>query len=129
MAHFIERCICGIIITQCRCMNKDTELIISPCTHSEPQKSEPKSEASIELSTSAKLVKELISLPKNENSSALVTVDLWKVAELVLQKVAEARIDTLKITHGHQQTGTTLNDEYFIHNITMLERQLKADKE
>jgi len=43
-----------------------------------------------ELTTSAKLVEELINLPKNENSSALVTVDLWRVAKLIANKEAEA---------------------------------------
>jgi len=42
----------------------------------------------------------------------------------------EQKIDTLKTTHGHQQTGTILNDKYFIHNITMLEKELnKSDAE
>ena len=35
----------------------------------------------------------------------------------------DQKIDTLRITQGHQQTGTTLNDKYFMHNISMLEKE------
>jgi len=34
MNHFIERCECGIVINQCRCISPDKEqLVIKPCTH------------------------------------------------------------------------------------------------
>ena len=48
------------------------------------------------------------------------------IQKLVDEECIKARIDCLKITHGHMHTGTNLNDQYFIHNITMLEAQLRA---
>ena len=48
-------------------------------------------------------------------------------ARKLKEAVREARIDCLKITHGHMQTGTKLDDAYFIHNITMLEAELQKE--
>ena len=34
MSHFIEKCECGIVLNQCRCMSKSkTELVVRPCRH------------------------------------------------------------------------------------------------
>ena len=33
VGHYIERCECGIAMTQCRCMGPKEERIVSPCRH------------------------------------------------------------------------------------------------
>ena len=34
MSHFIRKCVCGRVITQCRCMSRDKEIqTVSPCLH------------------------------------------------------------------------------------------------
>lgn len=34
LGHFRRECICGILITQCRCPDTDKQIeIITPCTH------------------------------------------------------------------------------------------------
>lgn len=33
-SHFVERCECGVIISQCRCPSKDkAQRVVTPCTH------------------------------------------------------------------------------------------------
>lgn len=54
-----------------------------------------------------------------------LAVDLDQALATMKRQAIEVKIETLKITHGHQQTGTVLNDEYFMHNIKMLELELK----
>lgn len=51
-----------------------------------------------------------------------------KLKALINKQIIEAKIETLKITDGHQKTGTQLNGEYFTHNISMLEKQLRTTK-
>ena len=51
-----------------------------------------------------------------------------QIEALITEARTEQKIDTLKTTHGHQETGTILNDKYFIHNITMLEKELEYNK-
>ena len=58
-----------------------------------------------------------------ENCKSVATKS---IQALVDDECIKARIDCLKITHGHMHTGTALNDQYFMHNITMLEAELKA---
>lgn len=33
MSHFIQKCECGTIIAQCRCMGEKSVEIVGPCTH------------------------------------------------------------------------------------------------
>jgi hypothetical protein len=53
-----------------------------------------------------------------------LTTDLINyIANKVNEARIEQKIDTLKTCHGHFETGTALDNMYFMSNISMLEKE------